>query len=143
MKTTRQTKQKEKKQYYLKTKQKHKNNPRNMGIRPIVGSGQTAMGRAAAAMRYVIFWTVMMGVTGGQELLTTRNHDNLNAAEIRFDSRALHWMDFSKPEPSQQVRNIYSFNEDMIFIQVTVNKFFSSLNTIGEIISYFTRWERK
>lgn len=115
-----------------------------MGIRPIVGSGQTTKDRmAAASMRYVIFWTVMMGVTGGQELLTTRNHDNLNAAEIRLDSRALHWMDFSKPEPSQQVRNIYSFNEDMIFIQVTVNKFFSSLNTIGEIISYFTRWERK
>lgn len=76
-----------------------------MGIRPIAGSVQTTTGRmAAAAMRYVIFWTVMMGVTGGQELLTTRNQDNLNAAEIRFDSRALHWMDFSKPEPNQQVR---------------------------------------
>ena len=79
-----------------------------MGIRPIVGSGQTTMDRmAAASMRYVIFWTVMMGVTGGQGILTTRNHDNLNAAEIRFDSRALHWMDFSKPEPNQQVR--YTF----------------------------------
>lgn len=84
-----------------------------MGIRPIVGSGQTAMGRAATAMRYVIFWTVMMGVTGGQELLTTRNHDNLNAAEIRFDSRALHWMDFSKPEPNQQVRYYTFLQRDM------------------------------
>jgi hypothetical protein len=79
-----------------------------MGIRPTVGSGQTTMGRMVDAMlRYVIFWTVMVGVTGGQELLTTRNHDNLNGAEIRFDSRALHWMDFSKPEPGQQVRAFF------------------------------------
>lgn len=87
-----------------------------MGIRPIVGSGQTTMDRmAAASMRYVIFWTVMMGVTGGQELLTTRNHDNLNAAEIRFDSRALHWMDFSKPEPNQQVRYTFLQKETCIY----------------------------
>jgi hypothetical protein len=85
-----------------------------MGIRPIVGSGQTTKDRmAAASMRYVIFWTVMMGVTGGQELLTTRNHDTLNAAEIRFDSRALHWMDFSKPEPNQQVRYYTFLQRDM------------------------------
>ncbi|XP_057379029.1 uncharacterized protein LOC130701097 [Daphnia carinata] len=69
-----------------------------MGIRPTVGSGQSAM--ATATLRYIIFLSVMMGVTGGQQLPTPRNHDNLNAAEIRFDPRALSWMEFTKPEPS-------------------------------------------
>ncbi|XP_032792078.2 uncharacterized protein LOC116929041 [Daphnia magna] len=71
-----------------------------MGIRPAVGSGQSAMASMSATMRYIIFWSVMMGVTGGQELPTPRNHDNLNAAEIRFDPRALSWMEFTKPERS-------------------------------------------
>lgn len=80
-----------------------------MRIRPTVGSGQPVMASMTATVRCIIFWTVMMGVTGGQELLLARNHDNQNAAEIRFDPRALSWMEFAKPEPSfnhalQQVR---------------------------------------
>lgn len=112
MKTARQQKQKKKKEGKKKII-KDKKLPCNMGIRPAVGSGQSAMASMSATMRYIIFWSVMMGVTGGQELPTPRNHDNLNAAEIRFDPRALSWMEFTKPERSsshalQQVRPCYT-----------------------------------
>lgn len=52
-----------------------------------------------------LFWAVVTKVTAGQELILTRQFDNLKPAEIRLDSRAIRWMDFTKPErqPQQQV----------------------------------------
>lgn len=69
-----------------------------MGIGPIVG--QTMAG---LTVWLVIFWAAVVTkvAEGQQHLLTTRQHNNLKAAEIRFDSRAIRWMDFSKPNERQ------------------------------------------
>ncbi len=73
-----------------------------MGIGPIVGHTM-----AALAIRFVILWAVVTKVVEGQQLLTTRQHDNLKPAEIRFDSRAIRWMEFSKPaRPAQAPQQV-------------------------------------
>ena len=62
-------------------------------------AGQT-MGIAVAIRSVLFIWAVVVTrLTAGQEtLLTTRHHENPIVTEIRLDSRAIRWMDFSKPE---------------------------------------------
>lgn len=73
-----------------------------MRIRPF-RVGQTM---DVLAIRSFILWVVLVSrVTAGQELILTRQYDNLKPTEIRLDSRGVRWMDFAKPERQpQQVR---------------------------------------
>ena len=96
-----------------------------MGTGPTVG--QTMAG---LTIWLVILWAAAVTkVTQGQHLLSSRQPDNLKASEIRFDSRAIRWMDFSKPE--RQVQAPQQVHKDITVLPSPTNRRHNGVNQLN------------